>query len=117
MGNRRMWKRRSVRLGRVGSELAVHVVEALGAFVVRRERVVINRPPWRHAFHVLDRLEIFPPKAIEHAAPELRVAADVVMSVRAELLAPLVDPPLIRLIAELFPDGFGIPVLVFLRDE
>ena len=57
VGNRRVGER--ARSGSVGSdaELAVNVVEALGALVVRRERVVVDWPPRRHTVHVLERLE------------------------------------------------------------
>jgi hypothetical protein len=39
------------------------------------------------------------------------------MRVRAELAALLVEPALFRLIAQVLPDRFRIPVLRFLRDE
>ena len=117
VGNRRVWKRAALGLGRVGAKLAVHVIQTLGALVVRRERVVVDRPARRDPLHVLERLKVFAAQAVQHAAPELRVAADVVMGVRAELLAAFVDPPLLRLIAKVLPDRFGAPVLGFLRDE
>ena len=78
-------KRPARRLGRIDAGLAVHVIEALGAVVVRRERVVVDRPRRRHAVDVLDRLEVLAAQPVEHAAPELRVAADAVVRVRAEL--------------------------------
>src|SRR5688500_18273366 len=39
------------------------------------------------------------------------------MRVRRKLPAAAVEPALLRLIADLCPDGFGTPVLLFLRDE
>ena len=73
--------------GSVGSApcCAADVVEALGAIVVRRERLVIDRPGRRDAVDVLDRLEVLAAQPVEHAAPELRVAADAVVRVRREL--------------------------------
>ena len=52
--NRRIGKRPARRLGRIDARLAVHVVEALGALVVRRQRVVVDRPRRRDAVDVLD---------------------------------------------------------------
>ena len=66
---------------------------------------------------MLERLKIFPPQAIEHAAPELRVPADVVMGVRRELQALFVQPAFPRPIAQVPPDGLGTPVLLFLWHE
>ena len=54
-------------------------------------------------------------QAEEHAAPELRVAADAVMRVRTKRPCRVVEPRLRRPIAQLLPDGRGIPVLGFLR--
>ena len=62
-------------------------------------------------------LKILAPQAVEHAAPELRVAADVVVRVRPELVPALVEPALAGLIAQMLPDRLRTPVLVFLRDE
>ena len=102
--DRRIRKRPARRLGRIDAGLAVHVVQALGAVVVRRERVVVDRPRRRHAVDVLDRLEILAPQPVQHAAPELRVAADAVVRVRPELAAALVEPALGRPVAQVLPD-------------
>src|SRR5688500_3786321 len=82
--NRRMWKRAAPGLGWFRSELTVHLVQLFGALVVRLQRVVVDRPAWRHTFHVLERLKVFAPQPIQHAAPELGVAADVVMRIRTK---------------------------------
>ena len=66
---------------------AVHFVHRFGAIVVRRERVVIDRPRRRDAVDVLDGLEVFRPQPVHHRAPELGVAADAVVRVRPERLA------------------------------
>ena len=105
--------------GSVGStpSAASHVIQPLGAVVVRRQRVVVDRPGRRHAVEVFDRLEVLAPQPIEHAAPELRVPADAVVRVGRELPPALVEPALRGAIAELFPDRLGIPVFLFLGNE
>ena len=70
------------RLRRIDAGLPVHVIQPLGPIVVRRERVVVDRPGRRHAVDVLAVLKVLAPQAIQHAAPELRVAADAVVRVR-----------------------------------
>ena len=111
-------KRSARRLGRIDAVLPAHVIQALGAVVVRRERVVVDRPGRRDAVDVLDRLEVLAPQPVEHAAPELGVAADAVVRVRAELAAALVEPALRRSgSGRCFQTASGIPVLVFLRHE
>src|SRR5688572_3731093 len=61
--------------------------------------------------------EVFTPEPVEHAAPELAVAADVVVAVRIERLTPCVEPELPGLVAQVLPDSLRIPVLLFLGDE
>ena len=65
---------------------------------------------------MLQCLEILAAQAIEHAAPELGVAADAVVRVREELGAVSVEPALGGSIAQVLPDSLGIPVVGFLRD-
>jgi hypothetical protein len=105
------------RLGGIDTVLPTHLVKALGAIVVRRERVVVDRPGWRDAVAVLHRLEVLAPQPIQHAAPELGVSSNVVVGVGTEFAAALVEPLLLRLIAEILPDGGRIPVLVLLGHE
>src|SRR5436190_501934 len=62
-------------------------------------------------------MKIFATKPVEHAAPELRVAADAIVRVRQELLTVAVDPAFGRPVAEMFPDLGRTPVLGFLRHE
>ena len=105
------------RLGRSSPALAVHLIQALRPSVVRRQRVVIDRPRRRQPIDVLGRLEVLAPQSIQHAAPELGVSADAVVGVRTELTAALVQPALLRPVPQILPDGLGIPVLGLLRDE
>ena len=113
--NRRVGKRAAWRFGRIATVLSMHMVEPLGAVVVRLERVVVDRPGRRDTVHVLDCLKVLTPQAIEHAAPELRIAADAVMRVRKKLLALTVQPALGRAVAQVLPHGLRIPVVRLLR--
>ncbi len=115
MGNRGVRERSSWWLGGIGAVLPVHVVEALGALVVRFERVVVDGPRRGDAVPVLDGLKVFAPQPIEHAAPELRVAADAVVRVGKKLLTLAVEPALGRPVAEVLPHRFRIPVVGLLR--
>ena len=65
----------------------------------------------------VDRLEVLPPQPVQHAAPELGIAADVVVGVRHERLAALVEPLLGGSVAQVLPDRYGIPVLDLARHE
>jgi hypothetical protein len=69
-----------------------HSVQLLGPIVVWRERFVVDRPRRRHAVGVRQRLEILAAQPVEHAAPELGVAADVVVRVGLELAPRFVEP-------------------------
>ena len=104
-------------LRRVDAMLSAHVVETLGPFVVRLERLVVDRPRRRDTVGVLDRLEIFAPQAIEHAAPELGVAPDTVVGVRLKLPAASIEPLLGDAVAQVLPYRLRAPVLLFLRNE
>ena len=105
------------RLGRVDAVRAVDVVEPFGPVVEGLERVVVDGPGGRHAVHVLDGLEVLAPQPVEHAAPELGVAAYAVVGVGPELVAACVEPPLGRPVAKVLPDGCGLGVLRFSRHE
>jgi hypothetical protein len=87
---------------------AAHVIELLGALVVRLQIVVRDRPRGRQAIGVLDLLEVLAAEPIEHAPPELGIAADAVVRVRAERTAPFVQPLLVDAVAEMFPHRFRI---------
>ena len=66
---------------------------------------------------MLQILEVFSTQPIQHAAPELAVAADVVVAVGRKLTAIGVEPDFARLIPQLPPDRVRVPVLVFLWNE
>jgi len=105
------------RLGGILADRSPNLVKTLGAIVVRREGFVVDRPRGRYAIRVLLLVKILAAQTIQHAAPELCVATDVVMRVGLELAAGLVKPPLARPVTQVLPDGFRVPVLVFLRHE
>src|SRR5262245_58250120 len=96
---------------------ATHVIELLGALVVRLQIVVRDRPRGREAVGVLDLLEVLAAKPVEYAPPELGIAADAVVRVRPERTAPFVQPVLVDAVPEMFPYGFRIPVFLLARDE
>ena len=104
-------------LGRVDAVLAAHVIQPLGAVIVRLERLIGDRPGGRDTVGVLDGFEILAPESVQDAAPELRVPADAVVRIGSELATVLVEPALVDPVAKMFPDRLGIPVLVLLRDE
>src|SRR5437868_12586757 len=87
--DRRIRERTAWRFGGIDSCLTVDFVEPLGAFVIGLERFIVDRPCGRSAIEMLDRLKVLTAKPVQHAAPELRVAADVVVRVRPELMATI----------------------------
>ena len=111
MRHRRIRIRAARRLGGIRAGVAVHVVQPLGGVVPRSEILVGDRPRGRDAVDVLEFSEVLAPQTIEHAAPELRVAADVVVRVRLELGTGLIDPALRRAVAQFLPDRGRTPVL------
>ena len=58
---------------------------------------------------MLDTLEVLFSQSIEHAAPELGISTNAVVGIGSELIAPMVEPLLGRAIAQILPDGRGIP--------
>jgi hypothetical protein len=62
-------------------------------------------------------LKILPAQPIENAAPEFRVAADVVVRVRPERDAAPIEPHLVGAVAQVLPHSFRVPVLRLLRHE
>src|SRR5437016_3586076 len=115
--HRIVWKSAARRVGRIGAWLSVHLIRALGFLVVRRQGVVVDRPRRRDAIGMPHLVEIFAAHAVEHAAPELGIAANVVVRVREKFGAVLVEPPLSGSIPELLPHRLRAPVLLLLRDE
>src|SRR5262245_66623672 len=100
-----MRKRAVRRLGWIDARFAVHVIHPLRTVVIRRQRVVVDRPRRRHAVDVLDLAKVVAPEPVEYAAPELGVAADAVVRVGAKRSAGLVEPGLGRAVTQLLPDG------------
>ena len=88
---------------------------ALGLVVVRRRACRSRSATPARRRPCARTPEILAPQAIEHAAPELGVAADAVVRVGKKLDALRVEPALGRAIAQVLPDGLGIPVVRLLR--
>jgi hypothetical protein len=107
------------RLGRIHPALPVHVVQALRAVVKRLERPRSRSArPARRRRRARDRLEVLAPQPVQHAAPELRVAADAVVRVGQERRGRRRSSHRFAgAVAQLLPDRFGAPVVGFLRDE
>ncbi len=99
------------RVERVDAALAVHVVQVLGLRVPGLEVVVRQRPLGRDAVDVVNGAEVTLAHAEQDRAVDLGVAADVVVLLRVELLAVLVDPLPGVAVAEVAPDGARVPVL------
>src|SRR4026209_2275916 len=97
--------------------LAARVIELLGAFVVRLEVVVRDRPRGREAIGVLDLFEVLAAEPVEYAAPELRVAADAVVGIRPKRTAVFVQPLFADPVSEIFPHRFRIPVFLLARNK
>ena len=91
--HRRVWVRRTRRLRRILTLGASHVIQMLRTVVIRRQRVVVDRPRRRQAVDMFDRVEVLAAQPIEHAAPELGVPADAVMCIGGEFPSALVEPP------------------------
>ena len=115
--DRGTWKWPTRRFRRIRARLAMHVVHRLGPVVVRRQRVVVDRPRGRDAVFVFDDVEILASKPIEHGAPELGVAADVVVGVGPERVTLLVEPLFSRSISQLAPHDGRVPVGGFTRNH
>src|SRR5690242_601003 len=110
MRHRREWIRPTVRrLGGIVADRAPNSVKTLRAVVVRRERLVVDRPRRRDAVGVFHGVKIFTPQPVENAAPELRVAADVVMGVGLKLAPGFIEPSLASAVTQVLPDRFRAP--------
>ena len=93
VAHRRMRIRRARRrLGRVFAALAVDMIQMLGLRVVRLQIVIGDRPRRRNAAVMPELAEVFLAQTKQRRAVELRIAADVVVRVRMQLLAVVVAP-------------------------
>jgi hypothetical protein len=103
------------RIRRIDTALAVHLVEALGAPVVRLEVLVGDRPGGGHTVVVLQLAEVLSAHAGERRAVELGVAADPVVGVRMELASVAVAPRFLRVVLAVHVDGARGPVVPLAR--
>ncbi|MGC4089234.1 MAG: hypothetical protein QM756_15385 [Polyangiaceae bacterium] len=101
--DRRVRKGAALARGSVGSiaALAVHVIELLGARVVRFEVFVGDGPSRATPSSVAKLAEIFFAQAEQGCAVELGVTADVVVRVRMQRLPVRVSPDLFGVVAAL----------------
>ena len=103
------------RLGRVHAALAVHLVEMLGARVVRLQVLVADRPRRRDPAVVAELAEVLAAEPEQRRAVELGVAAHEVVLAGLEFLAVPVAPVLRVVVAALQHDRAGLPVLPLAR--
>ncbi len=101
---------------RILTGLTVHVIQPLGAVVVGRQFVVTDRPRRRRAVHMFERAKVLAPQPEQRAAPELAVAAHVVVRIRDELLALHVHPAFTGAVPEFAPHHIRVAIAVFLWD-
>src|SRR5208282_2585389 len=82
------------RFGRIFSPVSVHLIEILGLGIVRLQIVITERPRGRDASVVAQFAEIFLAQSEQSSTVKLGVAADVVIGMRMEFVAVLVEPRL-----------------------
>src|SRR5207248_2765508 len=117
VADRRMRIRRAGRrLGRVFAALPVHVVELLGARVVRLQIVIGDRPRWRDAAVMTDFAEVLAAQPEQRSTVELRVSTYPVIRVRVEIPAVSVLPELAGLVLAFEIDHPRIPVVLLAAD-
>src|SRR5271157_4752464 len=98
------------RFGRILSAVPMHLIEILGLGVVRLQIVVADRPGGRDTAVVAQFAEIFLAQPEQSSTVKLGVAADVVIGMRMEFLAILVEPRLFRAVVGVDVDDLRIPV-------
>jgi hypothetical protein len=94
----------------------VHEVETLRVRVPRFEVLVRERPRGRDAAVVGDLAEVLRAEAKECRAVELRVATDVIVLLRRELVALSVAPLFVGRVLPLQEDGGRVPVVTLARE-
>src|SRR3954454_10753067 len=99
--------------GSVGSSPrgAAHLVELLGARVVRLHLVIGDGPGGRDAVVVAQRAEVLGTQPVQRRAVQLRRAADVVVDLRLERLVVGVIPRVLRHVAVVDEHVVALPVL------
>src|SRR5271166_5305223 len=98
------------RLGRIFSAVSVHLIEILGLGIVRFQIVIANWPSGRDATVVTQFAEILFAQPEQSSTIELGVATDVVIGMRMEFLAILVEPRLFGVVVGINVDDLRIPV-------
>src|SRR5437667_8811976 len=105
------------RFGRILAAIAVHLVQVFRLSVVRLQIVVADRPCGRNAAVVAQLAEVFLAKAEQCRAVKLGVSANVVVGVRMQVLAVLVEPGLLSVVMAFHVHELRVPVRLFARDE
>src|SRR5207249_5950616 len=98
------------RLGRVFAAVAVYLVQVLSLRVIRLQIFVRDRPRWGNTAVVPNLAEIFFPQAEQRRSIELRVPTNVIVRVRMEVFAILVEPRLLSVVVAFYVDQLRVPV-------
>src|SRR5215467_6576552 len=112
-----------VRLCRIFSALAMHVVQPLGPQIILFKVVVRNGPGRRYSVNMADLAEVFLAQAKKRSSVKLRVAANIIVGVRMKAFAGLVSPLFLGLIFSFdvyrprFPIGFLAAYIVAALDH
>jgi hypothetical protein len=104
-------RRARPRIGRIGTSLAVHVVQALGAPVIGLEVGVRDRPRRRRAAMMLEPIEVTLAQPEERRPIKLGVAANVVIRVRVERASVTIPPHVLRVVLGRHVHGARVPVV------
>ena len=102
-------------LGWVLAGVAVNVVKTLGFRIVGLHVAVGDGPRRGNAAVVVNLAEVFLPQTKQRRAEEFRVAADVVIGVRVELIAVFIVPLFFSLVFPFEVHRARVPVVFFPR--
>src|SRR6202795_2780067 len=98
------------RFGRVFSAVSMYLIDILGLHVVCLQIGIADRPGWRDSAMVAQFAEIFFAQTEQSSTVKLGVAAHVVVSVRMQFLAILIEPGFLGVVVGVHVENLRIPV-------
>src|SRR5215470_2817822 len=98
------------RLGGVFSAVAVYLVQVLSLHVIGLQIFVRDRPSGGNTAVVPNLPEVFFPQAEKRRSIELGVPTNVIVRMRMEVLAVLIEPRLLGVVVTLHVDQLRVPV-------
>src|SRR6266705_910293 len=104
-----------IRLSRILTAIAMHVIEMFGLRIVRLQFIVANWPGRRGPAVVPNLTKVFLAQTEQRGAVEFRVASDVIICVWMECFAVLVVPGFFRVVLAVKIYGAGAPVIFLAR--